>query len=389
MKIFLVVLVIVLSSTIHSQSESGMSSEPGQCHAKCYIQDTYETIGTRLVHPISSGSNTLPTKQITIINQPAAQEWVKRRVNKNCLPNDPNDCLVWCLVDTPEKVSHFIIPYYSQQYRKSLVESEDSILFDTRSMKTRVLISQGGFTEWKKVICGDRSDYGQIVIEVQNALTRRGFDVGVPDNQFGYQSKAALEKFQKANGLPIGNLDFETLRALRVDHGDPNQVDYDSTDVDLTQDQPTMDDEACWGVYVLNEEPVYEASQVQKPIYIGSNPKELNLVDFYGKPIAKNDRKLKKLLKKHPESIQWETIETQVEVKGEDDIVKRQILCDDRADYPTILNMVLDKLSFYGYEVDIDFTPKSRAALAKYQQEHGLLMGYLDYKTLDHLGISF
>jgi hypothetical protein len=32
----------------------------------------------------------------------------------------------------------------------------------------------------------------------------------------GVDSKAALAKFQKDNGLPVGQLDYETLKALGV-----------------------------------------------------------------------------------------------------------------------------------------------------------------------------
>lgn len=32
---------------------------------------------------------------------PAATKWVKKRADQNCLSADPDDCLVWCLVETP------------------------------------------------------------------------------------------------------------------------------------------------------------------------------------------------------------------------------------------------------------------------------------------------
>jgi len=47
-------------------------------------------------------------------------------------------------------------------------------------------------------------------------LNARGYNVGAADNQMGAKTKAALVKFQKDNGLPIGNLDYETLKALGV-----------------------------------------------------------------------------------------------------------------------------------------------------------------------------
>ena len=36
-----------------------------------------------------------------ILIQPATTKWVKRKADRNCLSADPNDCLVWCLIEVP------------------------------------------------------------------------------------------------------------------------------------------------------------------------------------------------------------------------------------------------------------------------------------------------
>jgi hypothetical protein len=86
-----------------------------------------------------------------------------------------------------------------------------------KTVSRRELVKPGGFTEWKEVVC--ESDItSDLVRRVQNALISRGYDIGSSgaDNRLGASSKAALVKFQKDNGLPIGSLDFETLRALGI-----------------------------------------------------------------------------------------------------------------------------------------------------------------------------
>ena len=40
------------------------------------------------------------TQSEQIETAPAATKWVKKRADRNCLSADPNDCLVWCLVET-------------------------------------------------------------------------------------------------------------------------------------------------------------------------------------------------------------------------------------------------------------------------------------------------
>ena len=48
------------------------------------------------------------TQSEQIETAPAATKWVKKRANRNCLSTDPNDCLVWCLVETPAQYQTII-----------------------------------------------------------------------------------------------------------------------------------------------------------------------------------------------------------------------------------------------------------------------------------------
>ncbi|MFK7980093.1 MAG: peptidoglycan-binding protein [Saprospiraceae bacterium] len=79
----------------------------------------------------------------------------------------------------------------------------------------RAVSRKGGFSEWREVVCANKITTS-MVQQVQRALKDRGYDPGPIDNVIGTQTKAALIKFQKANGLPVGNMDFETLKALGI-----------------------------------------------------------------------------------------------------------------------------------------------------------------------------
>ena len=83
------------------------------------------------------------------------------------------------------------------------------------TVSRRNLVKKGGFTEWKEVLCGDKVT-GYTVRQIQDALRSRGYDPGASDNVMGARTKGALTKFQKDNGLPVGQLDFETLKALGI-----------------------------------------------------------------------------------------------------------------------------------------------------------------------------
>jgi len=81
----------------------------------------------------------------------------------------------------------------------------------------RKLVRAGGFTEWKEVLCGEKVT-GYTVRQIQDALRKAGYYKGTSDNTMGAGTKAALTKFQQDKGLPVGNVDFETLKALGVNY---------------------------------------------------------------------------------------------------------------------------------------------------------------------------
>lgn len=57
----------------------------------------------------------------------------------------------------------------------------------------------------------------EIMRKVQQALIDRGFNPGPVDGRGGSRTAAALNKFQKQNGIPVGKLTKKTLRELGVD----------------------------------------------------------------------------------------------------------------------------------------------------------------------------
>jgi hypothetical protein len=91
----------------------------------------------------------------------------------------------------------------------------DNILPETVAITRRQMIKPGGFTAWREVLCGEKVT-GYTIRQIQEALNKKGYNIGTPDNVMGAKTKAALVKFQKDHGLPEGQLDMETLKALGV-----------------------------------------------------------------------------------------------------------------------------------------------------------------------------
>ncbi len=300
------------------------------------IPAVYETkTETMLVKPESERLEPLQHKYETKSEQkevaPATTKWVKKRGSESCLSANPDDCLVWCLVEVPAQyqtvttqvdlgcydggsavadcVRRIKIPaeyktitkqmvttqaqtreieipaeYRTETRRvvkspaktreieipaeyktitkqvekvpaqtreidipaeyktvtrsvkqaprsteveipaeyKTITKSVVSAAAQTRDIEIpaeyktvtyKKLVRKGGFTEWKEVMCGEKVNEAT-VRQVQEALRTKGYNPGPSDNVLGAQTKAALVKYQKDNGLPMGSLDRQTLNSL-------------------------------------------------------------------------------------------------------------------------------------------------------------------------------
>lgn len=239
-----------------------LNAIPGRCYARCYQADVYENVPQMVidkpasyhiekvpakyetvndvvvVKPAYTKTVTVPAEYETITEDqlvtPAGKKWVKGKADENCLSADPKDCEVLCLVETPavyKKVTRKIekVAAYNKEVevpavtktvprRILIAEAYDNkieIPATYKSVLQRVLVKKGGYQGWKEVLCQQDITESKIAA-IQNALIREGYDPGVIDNQMGQQTRDALIQFQKDKGLPVGNLNIETLNALGV-----------------------------------------------------------------------------------------------------------------------------------------------------------------------------
>ena len=167
---------MLLGNIAYAQPKPGMPSEPGKCYARCIIQDQYETIETEFLEFLGIYSDSLDyLKKIQI--------------------EDETELIDLVIVTNPKA-------------------TED---FENVKIERRVLVKQGGFNEWREVVC-DSDITPHLYSNVQQALIDEGYDVGPSgaNGKIGKGTKEALVQFQKDNGLPVGQLDFESLRMLNV-----------------------------------------------------------------------------------------------------------------------------------------------------------------------------
>ena len=202
----LLILIFKISLVIAQPTDSPSPKKEGKCYAKCLITGIVEKVEEKFI-PIYTGTDTkqdFVEKQKIVISE-ATTKWVKRKADKNCLSDDPNDCLVWCLVEVPAEIF------------KGYVVTDTSLTKDYRleSISKKEIIKGGGYTEWKEVLC-EHKITPDLVRDLKNALQEAGYDPGPIDGIFKTKIKIALTKYQKDNILPVGNLNIATMKALGI-----------------------------------------------------------------------------------------------------------------------------------------------------------------------------
>lgn len=236
------------------------NAEPGKCYARCLIADKYgfvtETVidqpksvkkiklpalyttvyDTVVIRPKSSRIIRVPAEYETVREQvmvsPSTTKWVKGKADAGCLSANPADCQVMCLVEVPatyKTVTRQILKNEAYERTVSVPmdfkivakqvkvknESYADIPIEAtyKTVQKRVLTEKGGYQVWREILCANQLTTSKIS-QIQMALKAKGYNPGPIDNVFGAQTKEALVKYQRDKGLPIGNLNLETLTSL-------------------------------------------------------------------------------------------------------------------------------------------------------------------------------
>lgn len=202
---FLLILLVNLVVTFNVQSQPE-TADPGKCYAKCLLQDEIEyEYEDYIVFTGDQATENVKLDYIELVIKEARTEWVKKKADRNCLSADPNDCLVWCRTETEEEYVELVI----------LLDTFASKNFVIETIEFEYVVESSGGTEWREVVCAsDVTD--DLIWELKLSLSDQGYNIDLDDFSFSQNAKAQLTKFQKDKGLPIGNLDFETLKALGV-----------------------------------------------------------------------------------------------------------------------------------------------------------------------------
>jgi Putative peptidoglycan binding domain len=204
----------------------------------------------RILPPVYT--TTTSAKEIS----PAFTRWTLARGDMNGLSQNPDDCTVFAFVEVPARylttttrtelkpprkivgkdtlnldsteLKRFgtvrIFTHKTTYYHQVLKSKGEVVVYDhyydiKHPSPTKKLVRKGGFSEWKKCLCGCSRNGTRHPLHVQNvqkALKTRGYYKGKINNILDTKTKAAVVEFQKDNGLSIGSFDLQTMKALGV-----------------------------------------------------------------------------------------------------------------------------------------------------------------------------
>ncbi len=182
-------------------NESPPFQEPGKCYAKCYIGDVYEEYEESL--PVYIGENEPENdpnldKVELIVDQ--GRRWIEKK--------DSYGRTTYCLIEEKsEKTTEELIIV------KDTSQTKDFVI---EYFAKKRLIKKGG-VEWREVVCGKKVK-PELIVKIQEKLIEQGFDDLIPNGKMDKQTKGMLVDYQKRNGLPVGNLDVETMDNLGVNY---------------------------------------------------------------------------------------------------------------------------------------------------------------------------
>ncbi|MDB9882268.1 peptidoglycan-binding protein [Bacteroidia bacterium] len=175
----------------------------------------YKTVSKRVLASAASsievtilGKSKTVTKRV-MVSSPVTREETIPAVYKTVMTAAP-------------KIIENDVPAQYQTITKTVVDvpaslREIDIPAEYKTVTKRVLVKAGSFSEYREVVCS-KNITSQLVRQVQRALLAKGYTVSPAgtDNVLGKDTRAALIKYQKDNGLPVGNTNVETMKHLGI-----------------------------------------------------------------------------------------------------------------------------------------------------------------------------
>ena len=199
-KVFFFFVVMIFAQIQVVQGQGGLNGSAGKCYAKSYIEHEYIEEEMTLLIYVGDENTEIRLDTLYFKKKKDSNELVYIGGRKELIYKD--------LDKGREGVEEYIFVEDTLQ-TKDVLEEEIQYL---------EVVQENEISIWKEVICENLVP--EYIEEIEDALIREEFLFEKKHvfgkNKITEETKDALIAFQKANGLPQGQLDLETLEVLGI-----------------------------------------------------------------------------------------------------------------------------------------------------------------------------
>lgn len=192
------ILTLLVLSQISPVAQTPLDNIALSCSNTYKIDDLASLEEWRIYTGTNAG---IKTYQLTIPGQVKKTKWEKKKADRNCLSADPNDCMVWCLVEIPARPTEVFEVVHS-----STPSADISSLPTITSEESYIVMDE---------VC--KIDYNQKTLnQLSQILHNQGY-LGKQKEfkQLSGRLLKALNQMQEDFFLPIGQLNGPTLKVLQ------------------------------------------------------------------------------------------------------------------------------------------------------------------------------
>ena len=183
--------------------------EPGKVYLQCPINAQFvrDTVIQELIYT-GKDYNQEGVIHKSIQVKSSYTKWVQVDSENLCDPEN-KDCIAWHNYE------------YPAEFRSIYAVTDTNLVKDFKidSIELFSCKANGSLTEFKEQSCPTEcfTNGNNLPLRVQLALKTKGYNLeGSEENRLDEITKSAIVEFQKNNGLEVGQLNAETLKALGV-----------------------------------------------------------------------------------------------------------------------------------------------------------------------------
>ena len=211
MKLLYSLILCVFGFFLNAQiGEIPCDSKPGACYAKCMPTNLYQDRQVELAVYTGTEESILANsvKDTLIIIKDSYKEWQKTK-SPNCLSANPNDCLVWCLIDIEaEKV---LVSNY-------LADRSVTSDYEISYLNYQELVHEANVSVYQEIVCA-KDLTSDLVKVLRDALGLEPTDSRKKRiKRLDFETKKALHNYQQKHGLYLGSLTLETLDHMGIEY---------------------------------------------------------------------------------------------------------------------------------------------------------------------------